>query len=909
MPIKRRLIILFLSVSIIPVMFIGFLNFSNAKDKLLTAKMERLQIIADLKVDKTEVFFDEIKNNMQVAQGYFNIKTNLPIVTKYSQDRLNPEYVQAKAMLDGQLRTWVKVKKGMLDLILVSPDGKVVYAANNTHVEHLDAPLYDPESKAFEEGKKGIYLSDVFKNPHPDLGYDFAMFVTAPAYDFEKRFIGVIAFELNMGPVYSFIQDTTGLGQTGETLIVQKKISRQGMPGYKGRDGEYVLFLNSLRHDSQAAFKKIVFMGEKGSVPAQRVAKGENGAGFSVDYRNEKILAAWHYIPSLKWGLITKMDMQEILALVNALKYLTIIICVIVGIIVGIIALTVSNSIANPISNLNKGAEMVGSGNLGYKVGIDTKDEIGQLSRTFDQMTGKLKVQMEDTQASNQQLHASERQLKAANQQLRANEQQLRAEITERKKVAEALRKSLLYSRSLIETSLDPLVTISAKGKISDVNAATEKITGMGRERLIGSDFAAYFTEPEKARAGYLIAFEQGQVIDYLLAIRHTSGVIAEVLYNASTYRNEQGEVIGVFAAARDITEHKKSEDALRLAAQEWRTTFDSISDMVSIHDKNYKIIRANKSFAAMVKMKPQDVIGKTCYELIHGTNEPPAFCPYIQTLETKESKYAEYFETKLGIPLDVLISPIFDEKGEITGAVHILRDNTLRKKLEKNQRLSELGKLVADMAHEVNNPLMVVSGRAQLSLLDETINGEVKENLTIIFGECNKAKEIIQRLLKFSRPSKGMRKETDINQSIGSLVELIEHQFQLTNVEVKKSFAENLPLLTIDEKQIQEVIINLLNNAREAMPEGGTIDITTLQESDFVKIDIRDSGQGMDDETLSKMFEPFYTTKEKGTGLGLPVCYGIIKAHGGELKFASQSEKGTTATILLPIKGGETNA
>lgn len=910
MPIKRRLIILFLSVAIIPDIFIGLLNFSNAKDELLLEKREKLQIIADLKVDKIEVFFDEIKNNMQVAQDYFNIKTNLPIVTKYSQDRLNPEYVQAKAMLDGQLRAWGRGNKGMVNFVLVSPDGKVVYVANNTHMEHLDEPLWDPESKAFEEGKKGIYLSDVFKNPYPDLGYDFAMLVTAPAYDFEKRFIGVIAFELNMGPVYSFIQNTAGLGQTGETLIVQKKISRQGTPDYKGRDGEYVLFLNSLRHDPQAAFKKIVFMGEKGSVPAQQVAKGGNGSGFSVDYQNKEILAVWRYIPSLTWGLVVKMDMQEILAPVNALKYLTIIICVIVGIIAGIIALIISNSIANPISNLNKGAEMVGSGNLDYKVGIDTKDEIGQLSKTFDQMTSKLKVQMEGTQAANQQLQASERQLKAANQQLRANEQQLRAEITERKKADETLRESEEKFRIIFDNAADGILLASIETKKFEFgNKMILEMLGYNSEEI--KNLSLSNIHPPEDLPRIIEGFERQAkgkiklIADALIKRKNGTVFYADITAHPIVLSGRK-YLMGIF---RDVTEHKKARDELLHAAEEWSTTFDSISDMVSIIDKNYKIIKVNMSFADRLKMKPQDVIGKTCYELIHGTNEPPAFCPHTQTLETKEPKYAEYFESKLGISLDVSTSPIFDEKGELIGSVYISRDNTFRKNLEKNQRLSELGKLVAEMAHEVNNPLMVVSGRAQLSLLDETINAEVKENLTIIHGECNKAKEIIQRLLKFSRPSKGMRKETDINQSIGSLVELIEHQFQLTNVEVKKSFAENLPLLIIDEKQIQEVIINLLNNAREAMPEGGTIDITTLQESDFVKINIRDSGQGMDDETLSKVFEPFYTTKEKGTGLGLPVCYGIIKAHGGELKLESQSEKGTTATILLPIKGGETNA
>ena len=136
-------------------------------------------------------------------------------------------------------------------------------------------------------------------------------------------------------------------------------------------------------------------------------------------------------------------------------------------------------------------------------------------------------------------------------------------DISKRKQNEEALQLASLYSRSLIETSLDPLVTISTKGKITDVNIATEKVTGMSRENLIGRDFVDFFTEPKLARAGYLKAFEQGKVIDYPLAIRHTSGAITDVLYNASVYRNEQGEILGVFAAARDITDRKKSEQEI----------------------------------------------------------------------------------------------------------------------------------------------------------------------------------------------------------------------------------------------------------------------------------------------------------------------------------------------------------
>jgi PAS domain S-box-containing protein len=167
------------------------------------------------------------------------------------------------------------------------------------------------------------------------------------------------------------------------------------------------------------------------------------------------------------------------------------------------------------ISNLQAGVQIIGSGNLEYAVSADRTDEIGELSNSFNQMTANLKT------------------------------------VT-------------AYARNLIETSLDPLVTISAEGKITDVNSATEQVTGFSREDLIGSDFSDYFTEPEKAQVGYKRVFSEGFVRDYPLAIKHRSGKITDVLYNAVVYRNKVGDVQGVFAAARDITELRKAEEQAR---------------------------------------------------------------------------------------------------------------------------------------------------------------------------------------------------------------------------------------------------------------------------------------------------------------------------------------------------------
>lgn len=223
--------------------------------------------------------------------------------------------------------------------------------------------------------------------------------------------------------------------------------------------------------------------------------------------------------------------------------------------------------------------------------------------------------------------------------------------------------------------------------------------------------------------------------------------------------------------------------------------------------------------------------------------------------------------------------------------------------KLIQSEKLASLGQLVSSMAHEVSNPMMIIAGRAQIALMEEIQDKYLRESMEIIRDQCGRAKDILQRLLKFSKATKGETTEININDSIESVVKLLEHQYSLLNIKIINNYAPSLPAIKGDDKQLQEVFMNMLNNAAQAMPKGGTITITTLKEKNMVRIEFKDTGEGISEENLKKLFVPFFTTKEKGTGLGLSVCYGIIRAHGGEIKYTSKLGEGTTAIILFPFE------
>jgi len=489
--------------------------------------------------------------------------------------------------------------------------------------------------------------------------------------------------------------------------------------------------------------------------------------------------------------------------------------------------------------------------------------------------------------------------------------QLLYIDITERKKAEEAMRESRARFRELSMLLPQSVWETDENGMVTYTNEATMRLFGYTRQDTAPLHYLQNMIPEDRDRAAEntqrLLQGENLGGIEYT-GLRKDGSTFPEMIYASAIIRN--GKRVGLRGITVDITEQKKSEKRLEQAAQEWRTTFDSIIDSISIHDKDNRIIRVNKAEANMLKTTPKEIIGKFCHELVHNTAEPPENCPHRQTLKTGNPASIESYNPELGIYLYESTSPIFDDKGEVVGTVHIVRDVTKQKQMEQQlmltDRLASVGELASGVAHELNNPLTSVIGFSQL-LMEGEIPAAIKEDLGLINSEAQRAANIVKNLLTFARKHTAVKQPTRINKPIEDVLKLRAYEQKVNNIEVVKNLASDIPEMMLDYFQIQQVFLNIIINAEFFMTEAhrrGLLTITTEKIGRMVRVSFVDDGPGIPQENLNRIFDPFFTTKEvgKGTGLGLSICHGIITEHSGTIHAESPGGKGAAFIIELPL-------
>jgi PAS domain S-box-containing protein len=349
----------------------------------------------------------------------------------------------------------------------------------------------------------------------------------------------------------------------------------------------------------------------------------------------------------------------------------------------------------------------------------------------------------------------------------------------------------------------------------------------------------------------------------------------------------------------------------------EWRVTFDALTDIISIQDKDFKLRRVNQAYADLFGAKPEDLVGKTCYELVHQTSAPIAGCPHLETFKTGRRSVVRAFEPTLGRHVEVSTSPIFDKDGNVEATVHLIRDITegvlreqekreIERKSHLNSRLATVGQMAAGVAHEVNNPLTSVIGYSEM-LLAGDLPDAVRSDIEIIHQSAERVSDIVRKLQRFARQNPLDREEVNLNQLIEVIVDLMRHQLQSSGVRLHLELAAELPEIAANGSQLQQVFINIISNAIESMKSAhqqGNLFISTAITIGSVRIAFRDDGPGINADVLGHVFDPFFTTRDvgQGTGLGLSVCHRIIEEHGGSIGVASTEGAGATFTIEIPL-------
>ncbi|MBN1574725.1 MAG: PAS domain-containing protein [Deltaproteobacteria bacterium] len=393
---------------------------------------------------------------------------------------------------------------------------------------------------------------------------------------------------------------------------------------------------------------------------------------------------------------------------------------------------------------------------------------------------------------------------------------------------------------------------------------------------------------------------------------------------------DDNGEVEGVVEVKTDITAQKEWEGMLKQASGEWRTTFDSITDMVAIIGKDYKFIKVNMALADSFNMKPKEIVGKKCYELLQGHDAPCQDCPHEEAILNGKGVQIDKYDDRVKAYLHISVSPIFDDGGVVMGSAIIFKDITQQKEAEERlnqyskhfkqmvggltKELKEAPGLLVDktrntvlrqfargVGNELRGPLEIISEKVfslkkKISKDDEA----AQKVLEVITSEIKKTEQIMLLLLYFARPKTPDKKEVEVHKLVQRVLEKYPPS---GNVKVITDVSDKLPRVFVDPLQTGQVINNLIINADQSMPNGGELKIIAKSNDNAILLSISDNGPGIPKKDLKKLFDPLSTTRAGKMGIGLAISKNLIESNGGSISVSSKEGEYSTFTIVLPTK------
>ncbi len=755
MSIKTKFLIFGLSISLIPISIITTLYYFNARSTIERQTLDWLTAVDESKKVHFLSFLEAKKGRVVDFSSDGFIRDSLEII--FSRG------TQSHAVPD--LNRHLKVNKMPLDshitaIAVLDLSGYVVASTNELWIGK-DMSEEDIFMSCVAKSYGGTYTGKSYTVPYLN---ENCIFISAPLTSRQKnKTMGVIINAYDIAILDEITTKRAGMGESGEALLGMRK-------------GDSVVFLTTLKYAPDMPLSKSVPLDSSGAKPMRLALQGESGAIIAPDYRDINVVAAYQYIPDKDWGLVTKIDKNEVFAPITRLRIFTIILGSISTIVVITIAILVSKRVTRPIQKLVEGTKKIASGDLDFKITTKSRDEIGLLATSFNDMTSQLK---------------------------------------------------------------------------------------------------------------------------------------------------ESKRQIGVYAKHLEQTVEDKTKE-IRKSRDEWVNTFDAITDIITIHDKDFRIIRANKAFYekfndGMVQLSEKKC-DKKCYEIFHGTDKPWPDCPLERSNKSLQPESEEVDDPNMGGVFLISTYPILDEKGEFFGVVHQARDITIQKNVErklaeKSKDLetanNEIEDFVYIVSHDLKEPLFVIgSYMSKLSRLYKDIFDDKGkfyiDRININTDSMNQKIHEVMEVLKAGRVVYDF-KNNDTGVIANDVVKMLEAKMVETKINIL--IQDNLPTVLCDERRMEDVLSNLLTNAIKFMGNHKQRQVRIgcdKNGNDYYKFYVEDTGIGILEKYQEQIFKIFGRLKEidaEGTGVGLTIVKKIVEQHKGKVWIESpvSNGRGTRFCFTIP--------
>ena len=467
--------------------------------------------------------------------------------------------------------------------------------------------------------------------------------------------------------------------------------------------------------------------------------------------------------------------------------------------------------------------------------------------------------------------------------------------------------------RDLVEAAADAIVTLDTRGVFTSINPAMETLTGHGRDVIVGRSYTPFLEPSESASVEREFqAAVAGELRRFELHLVRADGQ-RRLIATALTPMRRAGVVVGVLAMARDVTEEREQAAALVTAEARYTRLVDAAEDAIACVDEEGNLTAVNRALEHVLRKPRAELLGTHFMELVLEDERPAMWQAFVQALAGERLRRTIRFVREDGVVgyTSMVTAPII-ENGRVTGVLGIARDVTeerlLLEQAIRKDKMAAMGELVGGVAHEVNSPLTSILAYAQV-LERGVLEGEERQRAIETIGkEARRAARIVGKLLAFARQGGPERLPSDLNQVVRDTIDLRRYALKMQEIKLTVSLAPDLPLVDADPFQLQQVFINLLSNAEQAvgdMPGERRISVSTEVRENRLVATISDNGPGIAPETLPHIFNPFFTTKPRGsgTGLGLSISDGIIHEHHGTLRVRSEPGAGATFEIELPLQ------